>query len=126
MDNPTADRPGAGASRFGDAIERYVGHGTIRHGDAVVGECDYDVIVTPPHLRGHGITFEAGLPDAEPKNAPDITGRLLGPLFEAEPFAEDVHTLVLEDGREFDFRVLQPDTNEIIGVSWFRPTGTPR
>jgi len=27
---------------------------------------------------------------------------------------------VLEDGREFDFRVLQPETNEIVGVSWFR------
>jgi hypothetical protein len=68
------------------------------------------------------LTFEPG---NEPKATPDITGRLLGNFYESEPLAEGVFTLVLEDGREFDFRVLQPETNEIIGVSWFR-SSTPK
>jgi hypothetical protein len=40
----------------------------------------------------------------------------MGPLFQAEQL-HGVHTLVLEDGRAFDFQVIQPDTNEIVGVS---------
>jgi hypothetical protein len=109
-------------SPFGDEVERLEGHGLIRRDSTVVGEADYDLFVTPPQLRGHGITYEAGLPGVEPENVPDISGRLLGPFFQAQPFAEHIHTLMLEDGREFDFRVLQPDTNEIVGVSWFRPS----
>jgi hypothetical protein len=108
---------------LGVEVERLLGHGTIRRGDAVVAETDYDVIVTPAPLRGTGVTYEAGAPgDHAPKSAPDISGRLLGPLYQAEPFAEEIHTLVLEDGVEFDFRVLQPDTNEIVGVSTLRPS----
>lgn len=97
-----------------DEIQRITGHGEIYCGQQRVGEADYDIIVTPAELRG--LTFEPG---NEPKVSPDITGRLLGNFFAAEKF-EGVHTLRLEDGREFDFRVLQPDTNEILGVSWFR------
>ena len=108
------------AAPFGDEVERLMGHGTIRRDGDVVGESDYDLVVTPPQLRGAGVTFEAGLPSSEPKSAPEISGRLIGPFFHAQPFAEGTHTLVLEDGREFDFHVMQPDTNEIIGVSWFR------
>jgi hypothetical protein len=103
-----------------DWVERLVGHGVVRQGDQVLGEIDYDLTITPPQLRG--LTFEPG---NEPKATPDITGRLLGNFYESEPLAEGVFTLVLEDGREFDFRVLQPETNEIIGVSWFR-SSTPK
>ncbi len=102
-------------------VERFQGHGIIRRGDERLAETDYDVIITPAELRGTGLTYEAGSPlDRAPKAGPDISGRLLGPLFQAQEFAERIHTLVLEDGREFDFRVLQPDTNEIVGVSVLR------
>jgi hypothetical protein len=103
-----------------DAVERVVGHGVIRSGDATIGESDYDITITPAHLRGD--TFEPGNA-AQGTNDPlgaDITGRLLGSFYAAEKLVEGIHTLVLEDGREFDFRVLQPETNEIVGVSWFR------
>jgi hypothetical protein len=120
---PSPSEPETGSARkdraqeleVPDEIQRVAGHGTVRCGDATVADVDYDLTITPPHLRG--TTFEPG---NEPKVSPDITGRLMGPLFGAEALADGVHTLVLEDGREFDFRVLQPDTNEIIGVSWFR------
>ena len=73
------------------------------------------------HLRG-AATFEPGseaLGTNDPLGA-DISGQLLGSFYAAEKLVEGIHTLVLEDGREFDFRVLQPETNEIVGVSWFR------
>jgi hypothetical protein len=102
-------------------VERFQGHGFIRRGNERLTETDYDVIVTPAELRGTGLTYEAGSPlDRAPKPGPDISGRLLGPFFQAQEFAEQIHTLVLEDGREFDFRVIQPDTNEIVGVSMLR------
>jgi hypothetical protein len=95
-------------------VQRLKGRGQIYRGSAKVMDADYEITVTQPEIRG--ATFEPG---QEPKVAPDISGRLLGPLFEAEHL-EGVHTLVLDDGRSFDFRILQPDTNEIVGVSWFR------
>jgi hypothetical protein len=104
-----------------DALERIVGHGVIRGGGATIGETDYDLTITPPHLRG-AVTFEPGseaLGTNDPVGA-DISGRLLGSFYQTEKLVEGIHTLVLEDGREFDFRVLQPETNEIVGVSWFR------
>jgi hypothetical protein len=101
-------------------IERLTGHGAVYRNGLKVFETDYELTITPPALRG--VTFEPG---NEPKVAPDITGRLLGPLFEAESL-EGVHTLVLEDGRAFDFRVIQPDTNEIVGVSWFHEAADAR
>jgi hypothetical protein len=108
-------------------VERIQGHGIIRRGNEQLQETDYDVIVTPAELRGTGLTFEAGSPlDRAPKAGPDIAGQLLGPFFQAQDFAKGIYTLVLEDGREFDFRVLQPDTNEIVGVSVLRSPGAPR
>jgi hypothetical protein len=105
-------------------VERFQGHGFIRRGGERLAETDYDVIVTPAELRGTGLTYEAGSPlDRAPKPGPDISGRLLGPFFQAQEFAESIHTLVLEDGREFDFRVIQPDTNEIVGISVMRSPG---
>jgi hypothetical protein len=108
-------------------VERFQGHGLIRRGDETLAETDYDVIITPAELRGTGLTYEAGSPlDRAPKPGPDISGRLLGPFFQAQEFAERIHTLVLEDGSEFDFRVIQPDTNEIVGVSILRSPGEAR
>lgn len=107
-------------------VERFQGHGIIRRGDERIAETDYDVIITPAELRGTGLTYEAGSPlDRAPKAGPDISGRLLGPFFQAQEFVEDIHTLVLEDGCEFDFRVLQPDTNEIVGISVLRSPAAP-
>jgi hypothetical protein len=105
-------------------VERFQGHGVIRRGDERIAETDYDIIITPAELRGTGLTYEAGSPlDRAPKPGPDISGRLLGPFYQAQEFAEHIHTLVLEDGSEFDFRVIQPDTNEIVGVSVLRRSG---
>jgi hypothetical protein len=113
--SPTPSSPTSSDRRADEPtnIERLTGHGAVYRNGLRVLETDYDLTVTPPALRGG--TFEPG---NEPKVASDITGRLLGPLFETESL-EGVHTLVLEDGRAFDFRVIQPDTNEIVGVSWF-------
>jgi hypothetical protein len=121
MSQQAAARHRAGASDMPDAVERIVGHGTIRGGGVTIGETDYDITITPAHLRG-AMTFEPGnaaLGTNDPQGA-DITGRLLGSFYDAEKLVEGIHTLVLADGREFDFRVLQPETNEIVGVSWFR------
>jgi hypothetical protein len=120
-DRPVDD-PGPAAP---DAVERVVGRGVIHSGGAVIGETDYDITITPAHLRGTA-TFEPGneaLGTNDPQGA-DISGRLLGSFYSAEKLVEGIHTLVLEDGREFDFRVLQPETNEIVGVSWFRSPST--
>ena len=94
-------------------IERLIGHGVVYHNGVRLFEADYDLTITPPELRG--LTFEPG---NEPQGTPDITGRLLGPLYETEPIAHGA-TLVLADGRALDFRVIQPDTNEIVGVGVF-------
>jgi hypothetical protein len=115
----TAGQPEAPA--VPDAVERIVGHGVIRDSGAEILETDYDLTITPAHLRGT-VTFEPGneaLGTNDPQGA-DISGRLLGQFYATEDLVEGIHTLVLEDGRELDFRVLQPETNEIVGVSWFR------
>jgi hypothetical protein len=120
MSQHAAARQRAGAN-MPDAVERIVGHGVICSDGVTIGETDYDITVTPAHLRG-AVTFEPGnaaLGTNDPQGA-DITGRLLGSFYDAEKLVEGIHTLVLADGREFDFRVLQPETNEIVGVSWFR------
>jgi hypothetical protein len=118
-DEPQAEPEAAQHDDIG--VERFQGHGIIRRGDEELAETDYDVIITPAELRGTGLTYEAGSPlDRAPKSGPDISGRLLGGFFQAQDFAESIHTLVLEDGSEFDFRVIQPDTNEIVGVSILR------
>jgi hypothetical protein len=122
------DQPDPDPSPGDLGVERFQGHGIIRRGEERLAETDYDVIITPAELRGTGLTYEAGSPlDRAPKAGADISGVLLGPFFQAQAFAEDIHTLVLEDGYEFDFRVLQPDTNEIVGVSTLRaPSSAPK
>lgn len=106
------------SSPIPSGIERLVGHGVVYHNGARVFETDYDLMITPPALQG--VTFAPGL---EPSTRPDITGRLLGALYDAEQLASGTPSLVLEDGRSFDFRVIQPDTNEIVATTWFRPAG---
>jgi hypothetical protein len=110
---PPAPTPSGPRPDEPSQVERLTGHGAVYRNGLKVLETGYELTITPQSLRG--VTFEPG---NEPKGSPDITGRLLGPLFESEPL-QGVHTLVLEDGRAFDFRVIQPDTNEIVGVSWF-------
>ena len=102
-------------------IERLLGHGVVYHNGTLALETDYDVTITPPEMRS--ATFAPG---TEPTTRPDITGRLLGQLYDAEKLAEGTATLVLEDGRSFDFRVIQPDTNEIVGLTELRPAGARR
>ncbi len=102
-------------------VERLTGRGTVYSGQQRLGDVNYTLTVTPPNLRG--VTFEPG---NEPKVTPDITGTLDTTLFASEPLVQGVHTLVLADGRAFDFRVIQPDTNEIVGVSWFRNATLPK
>ncbi|HEY8551322.1 MAG TPA: hypothetical protein VIL35_15300 [Vicinamibacterales bacterium] len=96
------------------AVERLTGHGKVYDGPRHLFDVEYDLMVTPSSQRGG--TFEPG---RERHDTPDITGRLKGGLYASERIVEGVHTLVLEDGRSFDFRVIQPETNEIVGVSWF-------
>lgn len=89
-----------------------------------VVEIDYDLTVSPstaPDTR-----LEPGFePGSAADVRPDIAGQLLGPFYTGEQLP-GIHTLVLEDGREFDFRVIQPDTNEIVAVSSLRPSGGRR
>jgi hypothetical protein len=99
----------------GSDIERLMGRGIVYRDGVKMLETDYELTITPQELRG--LTFEPG---SEPKVTPDITGRLLGELYQAEQLSGTL-TLVLDDGRSFRFRVIQPDTNEIVGVSWFEP-----
>jgi hypothetical protein len=106
-----------------DDIERLKGHGIVYRNSERLGEVDYDLMIVPPGHRRP--TLEPGTP---PPDRPDITGILNGALFLGEVVkdakdADAAHgggalTLALEDGRRFEFRVLVPDTNEIVGINW--------
>ena len=99
------------SDRQGPGIERLTGHGVVYRAGSRVAETDYDLMVTP---RDAGAaTFGPG---QDPTNVPEITGRLLGAFYQSESMT-GVMTLVLEDGRAFDFQVLQPDINEIASIS---------
>jgi hypothetical protein len=108
--NPSASSP------VPPEIERLAGHGVVYHDGVRTLDVDYDLTITPPALQD--ATFSSG---SEPSSRPDITGRLLGGLYDAEKLASGTSTLVLEDGRAFDFRVIQPDTNEIVAITEFKP-----
>jgi hypothetical protein len=97
-------------------IERLTGHGTVYKNARRLGECDYDLMIVPPHHRR--AVLEPGSP---PTDRPDITGMLNGALYLGEAVRGNDGgklTLELEDGRRFEFVVAVPDTNEIIGVNW--------
>lgn len=100
-----------------DDIERLKGHGVVYRKSERLGEVDYDLMIVPPHHRRAAL--EPGTP---PPDRPDITGILNGALFLGEAVHEakdgEPLTLALEDGRKFEFRVLVPDTNEIVGINW--------
>jgi hypothetical protein len=104
-----------------ELLERLSGTGSVYAGPERLMDIGYELMVTAPQLRGR--TFEPG---DEPRNTVDITGRLLGSLYTAESLTEQVNTLVLEDGRSFDFKVIQPETNEIVGISPLRSAESGR
>lgn len=106
------------SSPISSEFERLLGHGVVYHNGVRALEIDYDLTITPP-----GIQSATFAPGTEPMARPDITGRLLGNLYDAEKLAEGTATLVLEDGRSLDFRVIRPDTNEIVGLTELRPAG---
>jgi hypothetical protein len=92
--------------------ERLSGSGTVLRGSLPVMTVEYDLTIATPADRQE--------PLDEPPGRLEITGRLIAPLYTAEPLAGEDHTLVLEDGRRFEFRVIQPDTNEIVSVGALR------
>jgi hypothetical protein len=100
-----------------DEILRLKGRGVVYKQGQRISDAGYDIIITPTHLRGH--VFEPG---QSTKNTPEITGMLTDSFYElgGGEAMQHVMTLELEDGRKFDFRLLRPDTNEIVGVSWLR------
>lgn len=113
-------------SPYPDSVQQLKGRGRVFRGSEPLSEVDYELTITPAALR-NAAAFEPGTPEggtSKNDGLPDITGRLMGALYEAEKFATGIHTLELEDGQRLDFQVLQPETNEIIGVSWFR-SSTP-
>ena len=93
-------------------VIRLQGRGTVYRNGKPLGETGYDLIIVPPnHWR---ITLESGTP---PTDRPDITGYLTDRFY----IAEDVQgsgslTLQIDDGRRFEFVVIEGDTNEIIGL----------
>jgi len=117
--NPDPDSEPAGKpeeQNYGDVV-RLQGRGVVYRDGERLGETGYDLMVIPPdHQRP---TLEPGNP---PADRVDITGYLTDRFY----IGEDVQgagalTLVLEDGRRLQFRVLEPDTNEIIGLGDLRP-----
>ena len=117
------------------AVDRLTGRGRVLREGLTILEIDYDITVALPTGREtslqHMHVTDRDAPaarqasaDTEPPPHLDIAGRLLGALYTGEQL-QGVHTLVLEDGRELDFRVIQPDTNEIVAVSDLRPAGSP-
>lgn len=96
-----------------DDIVRLQGHGVVYRNGERLGETGYDIMIVPPHHRRQ--VLESGSP---PTDRPDITGSLTDAFFLGEDVEGGELTLALEDGRRFEFRVLVPDTNEIIGTAW--------
>jgi hypothetical protein len=101
-----------------DDIVRLTGHGVVYRNGERLGEAEYDLMIVPPHHRRPALE-----PGSPPVDRPDITGILNGALYlgeavKGDPDRHNTLTLELEDGRKFDFNVLVPDTNEIIGVNW--------
>jgi hypothetical protein len=108
---------GAPAPQPNDVV-RLQGRGTVYRNGQRLGETGYDLMIVPPkHTRP---VFSPGTP---PTDRPDITGVLTDRFYLGEDVegAEDnksTLTLALEDGRRFEFKVLEPGTNEIIGLNW--------
>jgi len=99
-----------------DDVVRLRGRGIVYRNGQRLGETGYDLMIIPPNHRRP--TLEPGRP---PADRVDITGMLTDRFY----IGEDVQgggplTLMLEDGRRLQFRILEPDTNEIIGIGDLR------
>ncbi len=98
---------------FPDDVVHMTGRGVIYKDGVRLGETGYDIMIVPPHRRG--AVLESGTP---PADRPDISGTLTDSLFLGEAVHDGRLTLELEDGHRFEFTVIVPDTNEILGVNW--------
>jgi hypothetical protein len=96
-----------------DDIVRLQGRGVVYRDGERLGETGYDLMIVPPNHRR--AVLEPGIP---PADRPDITGNLTNAFFRGEDVQGGELTLALEDGHRFEFKVLIPDTNEIIGIDW--------
>jgi len=110
------DQPRDKAPRDQDDVVRLQGRGVVYRDGQRLGETGYDLMIVPPHHRR--ATLEPGNP---PSDRPDITGFFTDAFYIGEDAQGGRMTLVLEDGRRLDFRVLVPDTNEIIGLGDLHP-----
>ncbi len=119
MANQTQPKPvGEQSVPVPNEVVRLKGRGVVYKQGERMADTGYDIIITPAHLQER--VFEPG---QNTKNTAQITGMLTDSFYtlgSGESTMRDVLTLELEDGRQFDFRVMRPDTNEIIGVSWLR------
>jgi hypothetical protein len=98
-------------------IVRLQGRGVVYRDGQSVGDTEYDLMVVPPHHDRPALTL-----GITPSDHTQITGILNTGFFFGE-IAEHAGTLtlVLADGRRLDFKVLVPDTNEIVGVGELKP-----
>src|SRR5262249_6834696 len=99
-----------------DDVVRLQGRGIVYRDGQRLGETGYDLMIIPPQHRRK--TLESGTP---PVDRADISGMLTDRF----NIGEDVQgagplTLMLEDGRRLQFKVIEPSTNEIIGLSELR------
>jgi|SRR5689334_23115640 hypothetical protein len=94
-----------------DDITRLQGRGVVYRSGARIGETGYDLMILPPHHRRPAL--EPGNP---PDDRPDITGVLTDRFYIGEDVKGAALTLMLEDGQQLEFKVLVPDTNEIVGI----------
>ena len=115
---PTPDRAEASkpdVQQYDDVV-RLRGRGVVYRDGQRLGETGYDLMIVPPQHRRP--TLEAGTP---PVDRADISGFLTDRFY----IGEDVQgggplTLMLEDGRRLQFKVIEPSTNEIIGLGDLR------
>jgi hypothetical protein len=102
-----------GGVPFPEDILHTTGRGLLYRNGERLGEVDYDLMIVPPHRRG--TVLESGTP---PDDRPDISGTLTQSPFLGEAIHGGRLTLALVDGHRFEFTVLVPETNEILGVTW--------
>lgn len=110
---PQPESPETSAVPFPDDVVHLTGRGILYKDSERLGEAGYDLMIVPPHRRG--TVLESGTP---PSDRPDITGTLTDSMFLGEAVHGGRLTLALEDGHRFEFTVIVPDTNEILGVNW--------
>jgi hypothetical protein len=110
---PSTSTSSAGTVPFPDDVVHMIGRGVIYKDGERLGEAGYDLMIVPPHRRG--AVLESGTP---PVDRPDISGTLTDSMLLGEAIHGGRLTLALEDGHRFEFTVIVPETNEILGVNW--------